>query len=142
MKDWFISFITDLDPNANSYANLTVPKPFWPVYNSRIGTDGTTPEFAVMDVNYTRSVTFSMLVLMMCGIRWWDWDEKIIGWKGEGGSYQPRWCPAVRPVDWKTRVQSELLKYAKKSIHRSITPAISTTILLRFAPTSKVTTRQ
>jgi hypothetical protein len=54
MKDWFISFITDLDPNANSYANLATPKPFWPVYNSRIGTDGTTPEFAVMDVNYTQ----------------------------------------------------------------------------------------
>jgi hypothetical protein len=54
MKDWFISFITDLDPNANSYANLATPKPFWPLYNPRIGTDGTVPEFAVMDVNYTQ----------------------------------------------------------------------------------------
>jgi len=52
MKDWFISFVTDLDPNANSYYNLS-DKPFWPVYNPRLGSDGGAPEFAVMDVNYT-----------------------------------------------------------------------------------------
>ena len=53
MKDWFISFVTDMDPNANSYYGLD--KPHWPVYNPRLGTDGTgAPEFAVMDVNYTQ----------------------------------------------------------------------------------------
>jgi hypothetical protein len=53
MKDWFLSFITDLDPNANTYFNIT-DKPHWPAYNSRRGTEGGIPEFAVMDVNYTQ----------------------------------------------------------------------------------------
>ena len=54
MKDWFISFIIDMDPNANTYFNIT-DKPHWPVYNSRLGTNGTAaPEFAVMDVSYTQ----------------------------------------------------------------------------------------
>lgn len=52
MKDWFISFVTDMDPNANSYYNLT-DKPVWPPYNPRLGTEGGSPEFAIMDVNYT-----------------------------------------------------------------------------------------
>lgn len=52
MKDWFISFINDLDPNANTYNDLT-DKPHWPVYNPRIGTNGSVPEFAIMSVNYT-----------------------------------------------------------------------------------------
>ena len=60
MKDWFISFVTDLDPNAVSYSG--VDKPFWPRYNANFlgggggGGDNMTavPEFAVMDVNYTQ----------------------------------------------------------------------------------------
>lgn len=51
MKDWFISFVTDLDPNAQSYGNVS--KPFWPMYNPQMGTNGSVPEFAIMDVNYT-----------------------------------------------------------------------------------------
>ena len=54
MKDWFISFVTDLDPNAKSFSNSTVNKPVWPLYNSQLGTQGDVPEFAVMDVNYTQ----------------------------------------------------------------------------------------
>lgn len=56
MKDWYISFVTDLDPNAQSFTpNATADKPYWPLYNSRLGTDGDgTPEFAIMDVNYTQ----------------------------------------------------------------------------------------
>ena len=54
MKDWFLSFITDMDPNANSYFNVT-DKPFWLAYNPRLGVNGSAaPEFAVMDVNYTQ----------------------------------------------------------------------------------------
>jgi hypothetical protein len=53
MKDWFLSFITDNDPNANTYFNIT-DKPHWPVYNPLFGTDGSAPEFAIMDVNYTQ----------------------------------------------------------------------------------------
>lgn len=55
MKDWFISFVTDLDPNAVSYSG--VDKPFWPQYNAGPGGNNKTkaiPEFAVMDVNYTQ----------------------------------------------------------------------------------------
>ncbi|GAB7326045.1 hypothetical protein MBLNU13_g10078t2 [Cladosporium sp. NU13] len=54
MKDWFLSFITDVDPNANTYFNIT-DKPHWLVYNSRFETNGSaTLELAVMDVNYTQ----------------------------------------------------------------------------------------
>ena len=51
MKDWFISFVTDLDPNAKSFSNTTLDKPVWPLYNSQLGVEGDVPEFAVMDVN-------------------------------------------------------------------------------------------
>jgi hypothetical protein len=51
MKDWFISFVTDLDPNARSFGNVT--KPYWPQYNPATGTNRSAPEFAIMDVNYT-----------------------------------------------------------------------------------------
>lgn len=53
MKDWFISFVTDMDPNANSYYGLE-DKPHWPMYNPHLGNDEVVPEFAVMDVNYTQ----------------------------------------------------------------------------------------
>lgn len=54
MKDWFLSFITDMNPNARTYSNIT-DKPYWPAYNPRLGTNGSAaPEFAVMDVNYTQ----------------------------------------------------------------------------------------
>lgn len=46
MKDWFLSFATDLDPNVKSYTNVS--KPYWPQY--------TTPgvgNLSIMDVNYT-----------------------------------------------------------------------------------------
>lgn len=51
MKDWFLSFVTDLDPNKVSYLN--VQKPNWPSYNptKTTGTGGL--EFAIMDVNKT-----------------------------------------------------------------------------------------
>lgn len=56
MKDYFISFTAHLDPNAQSYSNVS--KPHWPLYNPRLGVgevDGESggTEFAVMDVNYT-----------------------------------------------------------------------------------------
>jgi hypothetical protein len=64
MKDWFISFVTDLDPNARSFSLEGEGKPFWPLYNPRLGTaasaghdgtaDGGNLEFAIMDVNYTQ----------------------------------------------------------------------------------------
>jgi hypothetical protein len=96
MKDWFLSFITDMDPNANTYFNIT-DKPHWPVYNSCLGANGSvTPEFAVMDVNHTQigvipdldvsaQCDFSSIrVRMMCGIRWRArvgircWDRVIL----------------------------------------------------------------
>lgn len=46
MKDWFISFTQELDPNTVSYSNAS--KPNWPLYQTP-GTDG----FSVMSVNYT-----------------------------------------------------------------------------------------
>lgn len=54
MKDWIISFVTDLDPNANTYSNDSMSKPYWPQYNPVLGTNGTAPEFAIMDINYTQ----------------------------------------------------------------------------------------
>jgi hypothetical protein len=64
MKDWFISFVTDLDPNAHSFSPESEGKPFWPLYNPRLGTaavsgndttaEGGNIEFAIMDVNYTQ----------------------------------------------------------------------------------------
>ncbi|OQO08698.1 hypothetical protein B0A48_06568 [Cryoendolithus antarcticus] len=52
MKDWFISFVTDLDPNARSYSNAS--KPHWPLYNPALGIGAGQTEFAIMDVNYTQ----------------------------------------------------------------------------------------
>lgn len=53
MKDWVISFTTHLDPNAQSYTGET-SKPYWPMYNPALGNmNMSTPEFAIMDVNYT-----------------------------------------------------------------------------------------
>jgi hypothetical protein len=53
MKDWFISFVTDLDPNAKSFSNSrSEGKPVWPLYNPGLGNG--VPEFAVMNVNYTQ----------------------------------------------------------------------------------------
>ena len=56
MKDWFISFVTDLDPNARSFSLEDEGKSFWPLYNPRLGTGGGGDdyEFAIMDVNYTQ----------------------------------------------------------------------------------------
>jgi carboxylesterase type B len=47
MKDWYISFAVTLDPNQNSYSNVS--KPNWPLYQSAGQTT-----FNVMDVNYTQ----------------------------------------------------------------------------------------
>lgn len=53
MKDWVISFTNHLDPNAQSYTG-EAGKPYWPMYNPSLGnTNMSTPEFAIMDVNYT-----------------------------------------------------------------------------------------
>lgn len=46
MKDYFLSFATDLNPNARSFTNT--PKPYWPEYNP-VGTNN----FTILDVNYT-----------------------------------------------------------------------------------------
>ena len=47
IKDYFLSFATNLDPNARSFSGTS--KPFWPQYTA--GVSNVT--FAVMDVNYT-----------------------------------------------------------------------------------------
>ncbi|KAK4996355.1 hypothetical protein LTR66_004013 [Elasticomyces elasticus] len=46
MKDYFISFAVNLDPNSVSYS--ATPKPYWPAYQV-----GSSMNFTVMDVNYT-----------------------------------------------------------------------------------------
>lgn len=46
MKDYYVSFVTHLDPNAFSYSGT--PKPAWPSYQSADGGN-----FEVMYVNYT-----------------------------------------------------------------------------------------
>jgi len=46
MKDYFVSFATNLDPNAVSFSGT--PKPYWPQYQAMNVTS-----FQVMDVNYT-----------------------------------------------------------------------------------------
>lgn len=48
MKDFWLSFATDLDPNARSFSNTG--KPFWPQYTADTDNNVT---FAIMDVNYT-----------------------------------------------------------------------------------------
>ena len=47
MKDWFLSFAINLDPNVQTFSNVT-GKPYWPQYQ----TPGTA-NFTIMDVNYT-----------------------------------------------------------------------------------------
>jgi hypothetical protein len=64
MKDWFISFVTHLDPNAQSFSTpeISATKPFWPKYNGGGSGDGSGSggdgegefEFNIMDVNYTQ----------------------------------------------------------------------------------------
>ena len=46
MKDWYLGFVLNLDPN--SISNSGTPKPYWPQYQVSNGTN-----FTVMDVNYT-----------------------------------------------------------------------------------------
>ncbi|EMC98112.1 hypothetical protein BAUCODRAFT_32113 [Baudoinia panamericana UAMH 10762] len=46
MKDWYLGFIINLDPNTIAYSNT--PKPYWPQYQTPSGSN-----FSVMDVNYT-----------------------------------------------------------------------------------------
>jgi hypothetical protein len=46
MKDWYLGFVLNLDPN--SVSNSGTPKPHWPEYEPA-GATG----FSVMDVNYT-----------------------------------------------------------------------------------------
>lgn len=48
MKDWWASFVTDLDPNAVSYSGQQ--KPHWPLWDDKgAGNDG----FNSMFVNFT-----------------------------------------------------------------------------------------
>ena len=46
MKDWYLGFVLNLDPN--SVSNSGTPKPYWPLYQAAGVSD-----FSVMDVNYT-----------------------------------------------------------------------------------------
>jgi len=46
MKDWYLSFAINLDPNVQSFSNAS--KPFWPPYNLP-----SSMNFTIMDVNYT-----------------------------------------------------------------------------------------
>ena len=46
MKDWFLSFTLNLDPNMQSFTNAS--KPYWPQYTAT-GSDN----FTIMEVNYT-----------------------------------------------------------------------------------------
>lgn len=46
MKDWYIGFVLNLNPN--SVSNSGTQKPHWPLYEP-----GTATSFSVMDVNYT-----------------------------------------------------------------------------------------
>jgi len=46
MKDWYLGFVINLDPN--SISNSGTSKPYWPQYQ----TPGVM-NFTVMDVNYT-----------------------------------------------------------------------------------------
>jgi len=46
MKDYYLGFVLNLDPN--SVSNSGTPKPQWPQYSPAGATD-----FTVMDVNYT-----------------------------------------------------------------------------------------
>ena len=46
MKDWYLGFVLNLNPN--SVSNSGTPKPQWPQYSQPGAMD-----FTVMDVNYT-----------------------------------------------------------------------------------------
>lgn len=46
MRDYYVSFATALDPNANAYSD--VQRPYWPTYMSKKNQD-----FAVLDVSHT-----------------------------------------------------------------------------------------
>ncbi|KAK0261024.1 hypothetical protein B0A54_11791 [Friedmanniomyces endolithicus] len=47
MKDWYLGFVLNLDPNSVNYSKT--PKPYWPQYQSPGSAN-----FSVMDVNYTQ----------------------------------------------------------------------------------------
>lgn len=47
MKDWYLGFVLNLDPN--SVSNSGTPKPYWPQYQTL-----DVANFTVMDVNYTQ----------------------------------------------------------------------------------------
>ena len=49
MKDYFLSFATDLDPNTHSFSG--VEKPYWPMYEGMGPNEA--GSFSIMDVNYT-----------------------------------------------------------------------------------------
>lgn len=47
MRDYFLSFVTELDPNAASFSGAD--RPYWPQYD----TPADAAEFTVLEVNYT-----------------------------------------------------------------------------------------
>ncbi|KAF2720716.1 alpha/beta-hydrolase [Polychaeton citri CBS 116435] len=51
MKDYFTSFIVNLDPNLESYSG--VPRPYWPQYNPYGPANQTDVNWAVMNINAT-----------------------------------------------------------------------------------------
>lgn len=52
MKDWFLSFIIDMDPNSHNFSGLK--KPHFPTFGSSISEDaGTVSYFSTMLVNVT-----------------------------------------------------------------------------------------
>jgi hypothetical protein len=46
LKDWYLGFVTNLDPN--SISNSGTPKPYWPQYQEAQDID-----FSIMSINYT-----------------------------------------------------------------------------------------
>jgi hypothetical protein len=46
LKDWYLGFVTNLDPN--SISNSGTPKPYWPQYQESQDVD-----FSIMSINYT-----------------------------------------------------------------------------------------
>ena len=52
MKDWFLSFVIDLDPNTRSFSGLT--KPYWPQFTANVNENaGVVSQFNAMEVNLT-----------------------------------------------------------------------------------------
>lgn len=47
MKEWFLSFAIQLDPNVLNTSGIA--KPYWPTYTAPNSTN-----FTIMDVNYTQ----------------------------------------------------------------------------------------